>query len=62
MSAPSHQFLPNGAKLRGSENYAQWKAQTKVVLESKELQDFILPSSKLQGTEKCNADGLGGRV
>ena len=45
-SDSSTQFLPNGAKLRGSENYAQWKAQIKVILESKELQDFIVPASK----------------
>ncbi len=46
MSDSGQQFLPNGAKLRGSENNTQWKAQIKVVLESNDLQDFILPTNK----------------
>lgn len=56
MSDSSQQFPPNGARLRGSENYAHWKAQMKVILVSKELQDFILPSSKVQGADKASTE------
>ena len=33
--------LASGAKLRGSENYSQWKSQMLVLLESKDLENYI---------------------
>jgi len=37
--------LPNAFKLRGSENYTQWRTRVKLILQSKGLQDFILSTN-----------------
>lgn len=57
-SNSAQQFLPSSAKLRGSENHSHCKAQIKVILASKELQDFILPNQRPTPTSAATSDIL----
>ena len=45
LSDPSSLQLPSSFKLRGSDNYTQWKSRVKLILQSKGLQDFILSTN-----------------
>src|SRR5271156_289276 len=45
MSSDNNFSLPPAVKLKGTENYPQWKSQIQVLLESKDLESYILPTN-----------------
>ena len=54
--------LPNAFKLKGAKNYVRWKSQIKVLLESKELEKYILSGKPDPITDVWKTDNAKAKI